>query len=55
MKSLDLIGVDTDKSVDPAHKKIRWRLCAKEYKTKKQCNKGNSLKLRDYDISRAHF
>ena len=36
MKPLDLIWVDTDKSVDPAHKKIRSRLCAKEYKTKKQ-------------------
>ena len=35
-KSLDLILVDTDKSVDPAHKKIRSRLCAREYKTKKQ-------------------
>ena len=36
MKPLDLIWVDTDKSVDPAHKKIRSRLCAREYKTKKQ-------------------
>ena len=36
MRSLDLIWVDTDKSVDPAQKKIRSRLCAKEYKTKKQ-------------------
>ena len=35
-KPLDLIWVDTDKSVDPAHKKIRSRLCAKEYKTKNQ-------------------
>ena len=34
MKPLDLILVDTDKSVDPTHKKIRSRLCAKEYKTK---------------------
>ena len=30
---LDLIWVDTDKSVDPAHRKIRWKLCAREYKT----------------------
>ena len=36
MKPLDLIWVDTDKSVDPACKKIRSRLCAREYKTKKQ-------------------
>ena len=36
MRPLDLIWVDTDKSVDPAHKKIRSRLCAREYKTKKQ-------------------
>ena len=36
MNSLDLIWVDTDKSVDPTLKKIRSRLCAREYKTKKQ-------------------
>ena len=36
IKPLDLIWVDTDKSVDPAYKKIRSRLCAREYKTKKQ-------------------
>ena len=36
MKPLDLIWVDTDKSVDPTCKKIRSRLCAREYKTKKQ-------------------
>ena len=36
MKPLDLIWVDKDKSVDPAHKKIRSRLCTREYKTKKQ-------------------
>ena len=36
MKPLDLIWVDTEKSVDPTHKKIRSRLCAREYKTKKQ-------------------
>ena len=35
-KLLDLIWVDTDKSVDPAHKKIRLRLCARENETKKQ-------------------
>ena len=35
-KLLDLVWVDTDKSVDPAHRKIRSRLCAREYKTKKQ-------------------
>ena len=78
-----------DKSVDPTRKKIRSRLCAREYKTKKKgniqralpasqlfsamppleavkvlvsimmsvslSNKGKSLKLRHYDISRAHF
>ena len=89
MKPLSLILVDTDKSVDPTHKKIRSRLCAREYKTKKQgkieralpasqlfsamppleavkvlvsimmsvslSNKGKPLKLRHYDISRAHF
>ena len=36
MKPLDLIWVDTDKSVDPTHKKIRSRLCTSEYRTKKQ-------------------
>ena len=36
-KLLDLFWVDIDTSVDPAHKKIRSRLCAREYKTKKQC------------------
>ena len=36
LKPLDLIWVDTDKSVDPTCKKIRSRLCAREYKTKKQ-------------------
>ena len=36
MKPLDLMWVDTDKSVDPTRKKIRSRLCAREYKTKKQ-------------------
>ena len=36
MRPLDLIWVDTDKSVDPTRKKIRSRLCAREYKTKKQ-------------------
>ena len=36
MKPLDLIRVDTDKSVDPACKNIRSRFCAKEYKTMKQ-------------------
>ena len=89
VKLLDLIWVDTDKSVDPTHKKIRSRLCAREYKTKKRgksqrglpasqlfyamslfeamkvlvsnmtsvslSNKGKPLKLRHYDISRAHF
>ena len=29
---LQLFWVDTDKSVDPAHKKIRSRLCTREYK-----------------------
>ena len=36
VKPLDLLWVDTDKSVDPARKKIRSILCAREYKTKKQ-------------------
>ena len=35
-KPLDLIRVDTDEYVDPTCKKIRSRLCAREYKTKKQ-------------------
>ena len=88
MKPLDLIWVDTDKSVDPTRKKIGSRLCARGHKTKKQgkiqralpasqlfssplleavkvlvsimmsvslSNKGTPLKLRHYDISRAHF
>ena len=36
MKPLNLIWVDTDMSVDLAHKKIRSRLGAREYKSKKQ-------------------
>ena len=36
MNPLDLIWVDTDKSVHPTHKKIRSRLCARECRTKKQ-------------------
>ena len=89
MKPLDLIWVATDKSVDPTRNKIRSRLCAREYKTKKQgkiptssssfsivlcsttsrssegaclihdvgefVNQRQTLKLRHYDISRAHF
>ena len=89
MKPLDLIWVGTDKSVETTRKKIRSRLSAREYKTKKQgkiqrappasqmfsamppleavkvlvsimmsvsvSNKGKPLKLRHYDISRAHF
>ena len=35
-KPLDLMWVDTDKSVGPTRKKIRSRLCAREYKPKKQ-------------------
>ena len=35
MEPLDLIWVDTDKSVDPTRKKIRSSLCAREYLTKK--------------------
>ena len=35
MKPLDLIWVDTDKSVDSTRKKIRSSLCAREHKTKK--------------------
>ena len=87
-KLLELIWVDTDTSVDPAQKKIRSRLGAREYETKKQgniqrallasqlfsamppleaekvlvsimmsvnwSNKRKPLKLRHYDISRAH-
>ena len=78
MKPLDLIWVDTDKSVDPTRKRIRSRLCVREYKTKSQLfsamppleavkvlvsimmsvslsNKGKPLKLRHYDMRRAHF
>ena len=36
MKPLDLIWVDTDKSVGATREKIRSRLRAREYKTKKQ-------------------
>ena len=38
MKPLDLVWVDADKSVDPAHKNVRSRLCARDDKTKKQGN-----------------
>ena len=43
MKALDLIWVDPDESVDPAHKKVRSRLCAREFKTKKQCKIQSAL------------
>ena len=36
MKPFLLIWVGTDKSVDPTRKKIRSRLCAREYKTMNQ-------------------
>ena len=36
MRPLDLIWVDTDKSVDPTCQKNRSRLCARKYQTKKQ-------------------
>ena len=36
LKPLDLVWVDTDKSVVPTRKKLRSRLCAREYRTKKQ-------------------
>ena len=36
MQPLDLIWVATERSVDPTRKKIRSRLCAREYETKKQ-------------------
>ena len=75
MKPLDLIWVDTDKSVDPTHKKIRTRLRAQPASqlfsamalveavkvlvsimmSVSLSNKGEPLKLRHYDISRAHF
>ena len=37
-KLLDLVCVDTPKAVDPAHKKNRSRLCARDCKTKKLGN-----------------
>ena len=89
MKPLDFICVYTNKSLDPTRKRIRSRLCVREYKTKKQgkirralpasqlffamppleavkvlvsimmsvslSNKGKPLKLRHYDMRRAHF
>ena len=36
MKPLDPIWVDADKYVDPTRKTVRSRVCAREYKTKKQ-------------------
>ena len=47
-KLLELIWVDTDKSVGPAHNKIRSRLCARESKTKKQ---GNIQRAVPHDVS----
>ena len=35
-KLLDLIWVETDKSVDHTHNTVRSKLCAREYNTKKQ-------------------
>ena len=77
MKPLDLIWVDTDKSVDPKRKtktqgKIQRALPASQLfsamlpleavkvlvsimMSVSLSNKGKSLKLRHYDISRAHF
>ena len=81
-KLMELIWVDTDKSVNPARKTFRSRLCVWEYMTKKQgkiqrallasqlfsalppleavnalvlVEQREPLKLRQYDISRAHF
>ena len=81
-KLLDLVCVDTAKSVDPGHKKNRSRLCPglqdKEARQRSKsltcfsivlCNAtsrscegaclnhdaGEFVKLRHYDISRAHF
>ena len=87
-KLLELIWVNTDKSVDPAHKKLRSRLYAREHKTEQGMiprsllasqlfslipplealkalvsimmsvswsSIGKPLKLRHYDISRAHL
>ena len=36
--SAEQIWVDTDKFVEPAHSKIRSRVCVREYKTKQQSN-----------------
>ena len=44
-KLLELIWEATDKSVDPAHKKIRSRPCVREYKTKKQSDIQRALLL----------
>ena len=45
-KLLGRMWVDRDKSVDPAHKKIR--LCAREYKTKKQGNIQRALPVSEF-------
>ena len=45
-KLLELIWVDADKSVDPAHKKILSRLCAREYTTKQ----GNIQSLTSFSV-----
>ena len=42
-KLLDLTFVDTDQSFDPFPRKMRSRLCASEYKTKKQGNLQRAL------------
>ncbi|CAK0855964.1 unnamed protein product [Prorocentrum cordatum] len=89
VRPLDVLWVDTDKSMDPNEQKVRSRLCVREYKTKKDgkvqralpaaqlfsamppleavkilmskmmtggvSKSGKRLKLRHYDISRAHF
>ena len=42
-KPLDLLWVGTDKGVDPSVRKIHWRRCVREFKTKKQGKVQRSL------------
>ena len=55
MKPLDLSWVDTDKSVDPTRKKIRSRLCAREYKTKKHDKIQRALHVSQIVLCNATF
>ena len=50
-----MIWVDTDKSVDPTHKKIRSKVLVSIMVSVSLSNEGKQMNLRHHDISRAPF